>query len=67
MEIKINNGIFSNHAEEKKELIFSDENLDNDNFVDVNGESYPLDELFSAMIAFDSKRSRRISRETPSA
>ena len=51
----------------------SDDQLDNDNFIDIHMEeegktmtlTVPIDDLFAALIAFDSKRSRRISREHP--
>ena len=51
----------------------SDDQLDNDNFIDIHMEeegktmtmTVPIDDLLPAVIAFDSKRSRRISREHP--
>lgn len=60
-------------------LVISDERLDNDNFVGVRFENIPvdvetnntttedvlIDDLMGALIAFDSKRSRRMSREHP--
>lgn len=60
-------------------LLLSDDRLDNDNFVQVQFENVPvdtatnntsaqdvlLDDLFAAIIAFDSKRQRRINREHP--
>lgn len=65
MEIKIKD------ADTQEGLIFTDDNLDNDNFITICAESnkkqrdFLLDDLFAALIAFDSKRSRRISREHP--
>lgn len=49
------------------QIIISDENLDNDNYVNIKvGDSEQdvlLSELMPAIIAFDAKRSRRISDE----
>lgn len=53
--------------EMSEEIIFSDEDMENDNFVDItiNGHtlSVSIDDIFPALIAFDAKRSRRLSRE----
>ena len=52
-----------------KELLVavSNEDLNNDNFVDLEfgdeSVTVSLDDLFSAFIAFDSLRSRRLSRD----
>lgn len=56
-------------TEQGKPLLVAleDDNLDNDNFIDLDFDerivTVPLDELFSALIAFDSQRSRRLNRE----
>jgi hypothetical protein len=59
--------------DEEIELEISDEQLDNDSFVnlsikgnlagDISMITVPLRELFSAVIAFDSMRSKRLSEE----
>lgn len=53
--------------EDNIDLIFTDEHLDNDNFIDmvIGDKSYTLslDDLMSVFIAFDSQRGRRIARD----
>lgn len=54
------------------DIIISDENLDNDNYVNIkitgtNSEMEQdvlLNEIMPALIAFDAKRSRRLSAES---
>lgn len=57
---------------EEYDLILSDENLDNDNYVNIkitgnNSEMEQdvlLNEIMPAIIAFDAKRSRRLADES---
>lgn len=59
IEIKVDD----NDKEDAASFILTDENLDNDNFIDILFDdkeiTVSIDELFSALTAFDSKRSRQ--------
>ena len=63
----ISENSLNDEDEDEEVLSISDDGLDNDNFVTLSfggkEKDFALSELLPALIAFDAKRSRRLSEE----